>query len=259
MTMQQATDFVEETRALARIVTPDILSIKTGFKGWSIEQIIRHLHVWTTMVAYAQSDEARFVETLETLHPAFLKGRVWEAEALFMPQTGAALLSDWRDMAEEVGARWAGVDPKQRIPWVGTSMSARSAMTARQMETWAHGQAIYDALGLARVDADRLKNIAVLGINTFDWTYQNRGLTPPDTRPTVILTAPSGAEWRFEGSDDVVRGSGTGFCQTVTQTRNVADTDIVTMGPVAAFWMGNAQCFAGPPHDPPAPGTRGPR
>ena len=42
----------------------------------------------------------------------------------------------------------------------------------------------------------------------------------------------------------------------VTQTRSVADTALRLEGPVAKQWMAIAQCFAGPPHDPPAPGTR---
>ena len=36
-------------------------------------------------------------------------------------------------------------------------MSARSSISARLMETWAHGQEVYDHLGVVRVDADRIK------------------------------------------------------------------------------------------------------
>ena len=42
----------------------------------------------------------------------------------------------------------------------------------------------------------------------------------------------------------------------VTQVRNIADTSLDVAGPVAAEWMGMAQCFAGGPETPPAPGTR---
>ena len=38
-------------------------------------------------------------------------------------------------------------------------MSARSSISARLMETWAHGQAVYDRLGVVRVDTDRIRNI----------------------------------------------------------------------------------------------------
>ena len=54
-----------------------------------------------------------------------------------------------------------------------------------------------------------------------------------------------------------VEGAAVDFCKVVTQTRNVADTALRVSGPVAADWMTIVQCFAGPPEDPPAPGTRG--
>ena len=40
---------------------------------------------------------------------------------------------------------------------------------------------------------------------------------------------------------------------------DVADTKLEVVGPVATQWMSIAQCFAGGPVDPPAPGTRGAR
>ena len=40
-------------------------------------------------------------------------------------------------------------------------MSARSKITARHMETWAHGQEVFDALGKDREEKDRIKNIVL--------------------------------------------------------------------------------------------------
>ena len=50
-------------------------------------------------------------------------------------------------------------------------MSARSSITARQMETWALGQEVFDVLGLERVNTDRVRNIAYLGVSTSGWTF----------------------------------------------------------------------------------------
>jgi uncharacterized protein (TIGR03084 family) len=137
-------------------------------------------------------------------------------------------------------------------------MSVRSSITARLMETWAHGQAIYDALGVERADADRIRNIAVLGVNTFGWTFRNRRLQVPHQMPYVRLTAPSGAlwEWGEPSETERVEGTATEFCQVVTQTRNVQDTALCVNGDIATEWMSIAQCFAGPPEQPPYPGTR---
>jgi hypothetical protein len=74
----------------------------------------------------------------------------------------------------------------------------------------------------------------------------------------VRLTAPTGAlwEWNDPTPENAVEGDALPFCQVVAQTRNIADTDLKVSGEPARIWMNLAQCFAGPPQDPPAPGTR---
>jgi hypothetical protein len=42
----------------------------------------------------------------------------------------------------------------------------------------------------------------------------------------------------------------------VTQVRNIADTKLRVIGETATSWMSIAQCFAGPPENPPPPGSR---
>ena len=98
----------------------------------------------------------------------------------------------------------------------------------------------------------------MLGVNTFGWTYATRKQTPPGPMPHLVLTAPSGAVWAYGEPSETERITGRAdeFCQVVTQTRNVADTGLQVTGPVATDWMSKAQCFAGPPETPPAPGTR---
>jgi uncharacterized protein (TIGR03084 family) len=141
---------------------------------------------------------------------------------------------------------------------MGPDMSVRSSITARLMETWAHGQEIYDALGIVRRNADRIRNIVVLGVNTYDWTFKVRGETPPAPKPHLRLRAPSGAVWTWNepSETDLIEGAAEEFCQVVTQVRNVADTRLAIRGASARAWMETAQCFAGPSETPPPPGTR---
>ena len=40
---------------------------------------------------------------------------------------------------------------------MGPDMSARSSISARHMETWAHAQELYDTLGVDRINEDRIK------------------------------------------------------------------------------------------------------
>ena len=58
------------------------------------------------------------------------------------------------------------------------------------------------------------------------------------------------------GREERIEGTALDFCFTVTQVRNVKHTGLVVVGPVATSWMEIAQCFAGVPVDPPAPGVR---
>jgi uncharacterized protein (TIGR03084 family) len=160
----------------------------------------------------------------------------------------------WHDFYLEMARRFVVAEPRKRVPWAGPTMSVRSSITARLMETWAYGQAVYDLLGEIRNEADRIRNIAVLGINTFSRTFTNRGMAVTPDAPYV----PSGPvwEWGQAAQASSVEGSAVEFCQVVTQVRNIADTNLKVVGSSAAAWMSIAQCFAGPPEDPPAPGTR---
>ncbi len=59
-------------------------------------------------------------------------------------------------------------------------MSVASSVTARLMETWAHGQDVLDALRLRRRPTDRLRHIAHLGVRTFGWSFRVHGLAVPE-------------------------------------------------------------------------------
>lgn len=261
--MQQVTDFLAETEALHAIVSPlsaDDLARPTQFKDWTIEQILQHLHYFNRMAHLSLMAPAEFTAAYDE----FAAGRKAEGsmvgvtDRLLGGLRGPGLCDAWQETARAICPDFAAADPKARVKWAGPEMSVRSSITARLMETWAHGQAIYDILGLERVDHDRLRNIAHLGVSTYGWTFQNRGERPPDPPPHVRLTAPSGAvwEWGLPSDAERIEGPATDFCQVVTQTRNIADVALSVTGENASRWMANAQCFAGPPNEPPAAGTR---
>lgn len=260
MSLKEAADFLEESRTLAALLegeSEDTFSKPTQFKGWTINDVLVHLHFWNKAVDLAATDEAAFKAMLEPLMAALTKGGLRSYENGTIPERGRALFTLWKDTAEDIAARFAGIDPKQRIPWVGPSMSARSAITARQMETWAHGFEVFDLLGRVRPESDRIRNLVVLGINTFGWSHQVHRLAVPDTMPELTLTAPSGEVWTFgEARAGRISGPAVDFAAVVTQTRAVADTALVIEGDVARTWMDHAQCFAGPPEKPPVAGSR---
>lgn len=258
--MQQAEDFRQETRALSRLVSSlpvAAFNRPTQFKDWTITEVIRHLHFWNKMAHYQLSDPDQLMEHLKLMQTRGITMRAYEAERLGHLSEGA-LLVEWVSWAEAAADLFAQADPKARLKWAGPDMSARSSMTARQMETWAHGQEVFDFAGRKRGNEDRIANIVTLGVNTFGWTYATRRETPPGPMPHLVLTAPSGTVWTHgePSGSERIEGLAEEFCQVVTQTRSIADTSLRVTGPVATDWMSKAQCFAGPPNPPPAPGTR---
>lgn len=258
--MQQAQDFVNESAALAELLaslSDADFETPTLFKGWTINNILRHLHVWNIAAARSIEGEEAFTTFLRQLMGGE-RGRPFTAyEAEFLGGlSGQALLAAWQAEFAALANAFAATDGKARLKWVGPDMSALSSVTARLMETWAHAQAIYDVLGVERTDSDRIGNIVRLGVNTWGWTWKNRKQEPPGPMPRLRLTAPSGAIWEYGEGDNLIEGSATEFCQVVTQCRNIADTSLAVTGDVAQQWMAVAQCFAGPPQDPPAQGTR---
>jgi uncharacterized protein (TIGR03084 family) len=259
---QQVTDFREESRALYELMQsldPADFAMQTQFKGWAFNDILGHLHMWNRAADLSLTDEAAFAEFIAQVFQFVSRGELRQFESQWLDGlTGKDLLEQWYAFVLEMSDRFDAADPISRVKWAGPDMSVRSSITARLMETWAHGLAIYDALGVERQDGDRIRNIVILGINTYGWTFSNRNLEVPGPIPFVSLTAPSGAVWEWNdfSEDNRISGSASEFCQVVTQTRNIADTDLQLEGEVAKQWMSMAQCFAGPPEQPPAAGTR---
>lgn len=265
--MQQlCKDFLDESEALFRLLDgrdENVYDRKTLFKDWTINEVICHLHAWNRAADMSLSAPEEFAQYREQVIAHIAGGRPLREfdTAVAAGLRGQKLLDTWRGFCVAMSERFATVDPKLRLQWVGPGMSARSSITARLMETWAHAQEVYDVLGVTRVDTDRIRNIVQLGVNTFGWTFSNRGLEVPPDPPYLRLTAPSGEIWEWNEPSDAnrIEGQANEFCQVVTQVRNIADTGLKVTGDTATRWMAIAQCFAGGPVDPPAKGARHPQ
>ncbi len=230
------------------------------FKQWTVWDVIAHLHFSDHMALTSLSGEAGFRKLLQEVM-AVKSARKFTNQWLTVDGhsiTGPDLLERWRQVFLQLCKALREADPAERFAWVGPGMKARMFATARQMETWAHGWEIYDLMNLPRQHSDRLRNIVTIGVRTYGWTFTNRKLEVPEQVPYVALTAPSGELWTFNDADSAHRISGDAveFCQVVTQVRNIADTRLQVEGDNARAWMEIAQCFAGPPEEPPAAGTR---
>ena len=260
---QQAADLREEGHELNELLETlgeDDWERNTPFKNWTVNDVMQHLHQGDWMKVLTMKDGDAYLAAAASRRAARERNdgsSGLEAHG-FETKEGPALREQWYAYFQEMCDLMAASDPKRRVKWAGPDMGIRMAATARQMETWAHGQDIYDLLRRPRTHTDRIKNIAVLGVKTYGWTFANRGEEVPSAQPYVKLTAPSGALWDWGAPDESnkVEGTALEFCQVVTQGRNIADVNLTVVGGPAEAWMAIAQCFAGPVNNPPAPGHR---
>lgn len=230
----------------------DRWKLPTPSPGWRVVDQIGHLAYFDGTAVLAATDVDAFARSVIELRAASAEGR-GDAISLCRTLEPGALLETWRTNRGRLLDAMGSLADDARLPWYGPDMGTKSFVTARLMETWAHGQDVVDALGATRPASDRLRHIARLGFLTRGWTYVNRGLPVPTEPVRLDLRAPSGATWTFGPDDasDVVRGEALDFCLVTTQRRNVGDTGLAVVGGAAQDWMGKAQAFAGPPTDPP--------
>jgi uncharacterized protein (TIGR03084 family) len=252
-----AADLRAEQETLDAIVaglTEEQWALATPSPGWTVADQIGHLTYFDGAAATAITDPEAFAASVDELVAAGADGAV-DALTLHRQLAPAELLAAWRANRERLAAAATTLDDGSRVAWYGPSMGAKSFLTARLMECWAHGHDVAEAVGADRPDTDRLRHIARLGVITRGWTYANRGLEVPAGDVRVELAGPSGSVWRFGPDDagDVVTGPARDFCLVVTQRRHVDDTALRVTGDVARDWLAKAQAFAGPPTDGPVP------
>ena len=238
-------ELAAEHAALDEVVTPltDLdWSLDTPADGWSIRDCIAHLRHFDGRAALAATEPERFVAELGE------EARLVAAtHARFRQGHGDGLVAEWREARTAMIDAFTALPDDARVPWYGPAMGTRSFITARLMETWAHGQDVRDALGLPPLQSDRLRHIAFIGWRARPFSYRNRGLDVPEGDVRVELTDPDVV--LGESTTDVVRGSALDFALVVTQRRHRDDTSLVIEGPLAEDWMRIAQAFAGPPTD----------
>ncbi len=261
-----AADLVAEQAALDAVVvtlTEGQWALLTPSPGWTVTDQIGHLTYFDRTATTAIEEPERFIAERDALLEVVLGGSSSMDDATLAPLRALSpseLLAAWRTGRDRLADAAATLADGDRVEWYGPSMGAKSFLTARLMETWAHGQDVVDAardagLPAERPISDRLRHIAQLGVITRGWSYLNRGLTVPDGEVRVELAGPDGAVWAWgpDGAAEVVRGPAEDFCLVVTQRRHPHDTRLEVEGDVARDWMVHAQAFAGGATDgPPA-------
>ncbi len=161
----------------------------TPADGWSVADTIEHLWVSECAATASVRDDRDPLsgghETHETL------GR-------------DELLAAWRAAREATLAAFADLDDRDRVPWGGRRMAARSLATARLMETWAHGLDCFTAFDVPAVDTPRLRHVAWLGWKTLPHAFAVAAVVPaaPPESLRIDLVAPDGTSaWSYGPSE----------------------------------------------------------
>jgi uncharacterized protein (TIGR03084 family) len=238
----------DDLRAILTGIPEQDWTRPTPAAGWTIRDQISHLAWFDGAARQSMVDPDAFraarAEAVADIEK-FVHATLSYGEGISGSELLDRFTEERRSLVEAARAMPEGV----RVPWYGPDMSVASSITARIMETWAHGQDVADALGVARPLTGRLRHVCDIGIRARPFAYRSRGLELPDTPLRVELVAPDGRLWDWGPPDaaDRVTGPALDFALVVTQRRLLADTALKAEGDDAGTWLAFAQAFAGNP------------
>ena len=238
----------DDLRAILAGISAGDWERPTPAAGWTVRDQISHLAYFDSAAWLAMVDPDAFravrAEALADIEK-FVAATLSYGEGI----SGAELLDRFTEERRSLVEAARSMPDGVRIPWYGPDMSVPSKITARIMETWAHGQDVADALGVTRPPTDRIRHVCDIGIRARPFSYRSRGLEPPESPLRVELVAPDGSLWEWGPSDaaDRVTGPALDFALVVTQRRLLADTGVAVDGDDAGAWIAFAQAFAGNP------------
>jgi len=219
----------------------------TPAPGWTVANQIAHLAFIFRLAGTAASAPERFAAMTAKAAQNF-EAAVNGALREFDGDSPEVLLGKWRAERDAAIEALATVPPDQVVPWLVRPLPPAVLACAGIMECFGHGQDIADTLGVTRERTDRLWHLAWFATLTWDFGYQARGLTAPDTQFRYELTAPSGDLWEFgpATAEQRITGSATDFCLLVTRRRHRDDLDVKAVGDDADAWLDIAQAYRGP-------------
>ena len=252
-------DLLAESAALRQVLAGLAAAdwgLATPAAGWTVTDQVTHLAYFDDAARRSVTEPEQFTAEAEQI-AATGADFIDQVAARYRDTPPADVLAWFEQARARLTEAYRQADPSARLPWYGPPMSLASSVTARLMETWAHGQDVLDTMGIARVPTARMRHVADLGIRALRYAYTVNGLPVPAEPIRVELAGPDDARWDWGPADAANRVSGTAldFCLLVTQRRHRDDTALEVTGAVARQWMGIAQAFAGPagPGRAPAP------
>jgi uncharacterized protein (TIGR03084 family) len=246
-----AADLEAESAVLRAVLVgldPEDWSRPTPAAGWSIGDQVSHLAYFDDVALRSATAPEAFAAEKAAMDDTGGVNPDAVAER-YRSLSGAELLAWFDESRGRFVRTFAGLEPGLRVPWFGPPMSAASSLTARIMETWAHGQDVADAVGVIREPSARLRHVAHIGVGARAFSYAIHRRPVPEAPVRVELDAPDGALWTWGPPEaaDVISGTALDFALLITQRRHRDDLALVVTGPAAEEWVGIGQAFAGAP------------
>ena len=240
-------DLAAEQRSLVdvlRTVDGDTWFAATPAKGWDLRDTVAHL-ADTDEIAVDTCTAGRrplndFARELATAEDVTLWGVLRGRR-----RTGAEVLAWWEVAQAAERDVLTRLDPSVRVPW-GLGMRVPSFVTARLMETWAHGLDVRSTLGVASPDTARLRHVAWLAIRALPYAFGVAGAEPPAGPIRFELRGPDADEWTFGPPDaaDRIRGAAGEFCRVFVQRLARADAStLVAEGDAADAALDVARAY----------------
>ena len=240
-------DLAAEQRALQEElaeIDADSWLRPTPARGWDVRDTVAHLADTDDMAIATATDRPGSINARaqtaasgeDVTYQGVLRGR---------RRTGAEVLSWWESSTAAQHEMFLEIDPNVRVPW-GIGMRPPSLVTARLMETWAHGLDVRAALGVEARDTDRLAHVAWLATRALPYAYSVAGREPPAEPLRVELTLPSGAAWNMGPADAVNRITGPAgeYCRVfVHRLQPARATAVHAEGPAAIDALAVARAF----------------
>ncbi len=238
----------DDLRAILSDIREEDWERPTPAAGWTVRDQLSHLGYFDRAARLSMVDPDAF-RAARAEAVADIEKFVHATLSYGQGMPGAELLDRFTEERRGLVEAAQAMPDGARVPWYGPDMSVASSITARIMETWAHGQDVADALGATRLLTDRIRHVCDIGIRARPFSYRSRGLEAPETPLRVELVAPDGSLWEWGPSDaaDRVTGPALDFALVVTQRRLLADTALKAQGDDARTWIAFAQAFAGNP------------
>jgi uncharacterized protein (TIGR03084 family) len=232
-----------ELQGVVAALTPDEWLTPTPARGWDVRDTIAHL-ADTDELAIGTATGGEYTLNAQAARAASSEDVTYHGVLRGRRRSGAEVGGWWDRSSASVRETLGALPADARIPW-GIGMRTPSLITARMMETWAHGLDVRAALGVVAPDSDRLAHVAWLATRALPYAFSVAGREMPTAPLRVELELPSGAAWTYgpDEAADRITGSAGDYCRVFVHRRSRADTSLEIEGDAAEAAIAVARAY----------------